>query len=144
MCFEWNHLIQVPSQEHPLILSRLRPPLFSERESQCTCLDGMAFKWPSKTSGEAVILSKNSTNSPLISSLGSPNPKIKQLHVEDLENLLHESLLLTFNTDIEDGSIEEVAEQLMIMHEEFLQGSHALMNKRVIEIKNLGRTSSSS
>ncbi|CAL5435517.1 unnamed protein product [Camellia sinensis] len=68
----------------------------------------------------------------------------EQLHIEDLENLLHESLLLTFNTDIEDGSIEEVAEQLMIMHEEFLQGSHALMNKRVIEIKNLGRTSSSS
>ncbi|KAH7856604.1 hypothetical protein Vadar_003422 [Vaccinium darrowii] len=28
--------------------------------------------------------------------------------VEDLENLLHESLLLSFNTDIEDGSIEEV------------------------------------
>ncbi|KAL7220436.1 hypothetical protein ACSBR2_013338 [Camellia fascicularis] len=66
------------------------------------------------------------------------------LHIEDLENLLHESLLLTFNTDIEDGSIEEVAEQLMIMHEEFLQGSPALMNKRVTEIKNLGRTSSSS
>ncbi|KAK3040585.1 hypothetical protein RJ639_029031 [Escallonia herrerae] len=30
------------------------------------------------------------------------------LHVEDLENLLHETLLLTFNTEIEDGSIEEV------------------------------------
>ncbi|POO02156.1 Pre-rRNA-processing protein TSR [Trema orientale] len=43
------------------------------------------------------------------------------LYVEDVENLLHESLLLSFNTDIEDGSIEEVAEQLMILHEEFLQ-----------------------
>ena len=30
------------------------------------------------------------------------------LYVEDVENLLHESLLLSFNTDIEDGSIEEV------------------------------------
>lgn len=30
------------------------------------------------------------------------------LSVEDLESLLHESLLLTFNTEIEDGSIEEV------------------------------------
>ncbi|GAV81845.1 WGG domain-containing protein [Cephalotus follicularis] len=30
------------------------------------------------------------------------------LYVEDLENLLHESMLLCFNTDIEDGSIEEV------------------------------------
>ncbi|RDX72018.1 Pre-rRNA-processing protein TSR2-like protein, partial [Mucuna pruriens] len=27
--------------------------------------------------------------------------------VEDLENLLHESMLLTFNTEIEDGSIEQ-------------------------------------
>ncbi|KAH7857971.1 hypothetical protein Vadar_018480 [Vaccinium darrowii] len=68
-------------------------------------------------------------------------------YVEDLENLLHESLLLSFNTDIEDGSIEEVcvlfvvsspaqiqhnffnlgtsmeivAEQLMNLHEEYLQ-----------------------
>ncbi|KAM6545472.1 hypothetical protein CsatB_026208 [Cannabis sativa] len=40
------------------------------------------------------------------------------LYVEDVENLLHESLLLSFNTDIEDGSIEEVAEQLMALHEE--------------------------
>ncbi|KAF2284229.1 hypothetical protein GH714_019983 [Hevea brasiliensis] len=30
------------------------------------------------------------------------------IYVEDLENLLHESLLLSFNTEIEDGSIEEV------------------------------------
>ncbi|EOA32254.1 hypothetical protein CARUB_v10015513mg [Capsella rubella] len=43
--------------------------------------------------------------------------------VEDIENLLHESLLLSFNTEIEDGSIEEVAEQLMILHEEHLRGS---------------------
>ncbi|KAL2349484.1 hypothetical protein Fmac_003484 [Flemingia macrophylla] len=40
--------------------------------------------------------------------------------VEDLENLLHESLLLTFNTEIEDGSIEQVAEQLLAIHEEYL------------------------
>lgn len=45
------------------------------------------------------------------------------LSVEDLESLLHESLLLTFNTEIEDGSIEEVAEQLMVLHED-LQGNH--------------------
>ncbi|KAK6929950.1 Pre-rRNA-processing protein TSR2 [Dillenia turbinata] len=42
-------------------------------------------------------------------------------HVEDLESFLHETLLLSFNTEIEDGSIEEVAEQLMIMHEELLR-----------------------
>uniref|UniRef100_A0A7C9ED50 Pre-rRNA-processing protein TSR2 homolog n=1 Tax=Opuntia streptacantha TaxID=393608 RepID=A0A7C9ED50_OPUST len=44
------------------------------------------------------------------------------LCAEDLENLLHESLLLTFNTEIEDGSIEEIAEKLMIMHDDFLHG----------------------
>lgn len=30
------------------------------------------------------------------------------LYVDDLETLLHESLLLSLNTEIEDGSIEEV------------------------------------
>ncbi|KAJ8747471.1 hypothetical protein K2173_008768 [Erythroxylum novogranatense] len=46
------------------------------------------------------------------------------VHVEDVENFLHESLLLCFNTDIEDGSIEVVAEQLMMMHEEYLNRSY--------------------
>ncbi|OAY27954.1 pre-rRNA-processing protein TSR2 homolog [Manihot esculenta] len=46
------------------------------------------------------------------------------LYVEDLENLLHENLLLSFNTEIEDGSIEEVAEQLIMMHEEYLHRNH--------------------
>ncbi|KAK7405908.1 hypothetical protein VNO78_07520 [Psophocarpus tetragonolobus] len=40
--------------------------------------------------------------------------------IEDLENLLHECMLFTFNTEIEDGSIEQVAEQLLIIHEEYL------------------------
>ncbi|KAJ0092025.1 hypothetical protein Patl1_25355 [Pistacia atlantica] len=61
------------------------------------------------------------------------------LYVDDLETMLHECMLLSLNTEIEDGSIEElelvhlclsiifygfkqVAEQLMIMHEEYLQG----------------------
>ncbi|XP_047313098.1 pre-rRNA-processing protein TSR2 homolog [Impatiens glandulifera] len=43
------------------------------------------------------------------------------LCLEDLESMLHESLLLTFNTEIEDGSIEQVAEQLMLLHEEHMQ-----------------------
>ncbi|KAH9682609.1 pre-rrna-processing protein tsr2 motif protein [Citrus sinensis] len=46
------------------------------------------------------------------------------LDVEDLETLLHERMLLSFNTEIEDGSIEEVAEQLMILHEDYLRGNH--------------------
>ncbi|KAL3634539.1 hypothetical protein CASFOL_021593 [Castilleja foliolosa] len=51
-----------------------------------------------------------------------------QLQVEELENLLHERLLLTFNTEIEDGSIEEVAEQLIILRDDYLHGN-------IIEIK---------
>ncbi|KAL9140161.1 hypothetical protein ABFS82_14G017600 [Erythranthe guttata] len=46
-----------------------------------------------------------------------------EVKVEDLENLLHESLLLSFNTEIEDGSIDQVAEQLMNIREEYLQGN---------------------
>ncbi|KAG2727579.1 hypothetical protein I3843_01G158600 [Carya illinoinensis] len=46
------------------------------------------------------------------------------LSLENIENFLHESMLFSFNTEIEDGSIEEVAEQLMIMHEEYWHGSH--------------------
>ncbi|KAB1214296.1 hypothetical protein CJ030_MR5G000439 [Morella rubra] len=46
------------------------------------------------------------------------------VYLEDLENLLYESMLFSFNTEIEDGSIEEVAEQLMMMHEEYWHGNH--------------------
>ncbi|KAF5736875.1 hypothetical protein HS088_TW14G01030 [Tripterygium wilfordii] len=44
--------------------------------------------------------------------------------VEDLENMLFESMLFSFNTEIEDGSLEEVAEQLMTIYEECLLGNH--------------------
>ncbi|KAM7259699.1 hypothetical protein ACFE04_015440 [Oxalis oulophora] len=37
--------------------------------------------------------------------------------IEDLENLLHESMLLSFNTDIEDGSIEEFMRFLNMEHD---------------------------
>ncbi|KAI3459396.1 hypothetical protein Pfo_016059 [Paulownia fortunei] len=50
------------------------------------------------------------------------------VQVFDLENLLHERLLLTFNTEIEDGSIEEVAEELMIIRDEYLQGHIVSVN----------------
>ncbi|KAF6164597.1 hypothetical protein GIB67_032825 [Kingdonia uniflora] len=45
-------------------------------------------------------------------------------YIDDLESVLDEAMLLSFNTGIEDGSIEEVAEQLMTMHEEFLHGNY--------------------
>ncbi|GLT26868.1 hypothetical protein SLA2020_019080 [Shorea laevis] len=45
------------------------------------------------------------------------------LYIDDLEMILEESLL-SLNTMAEDGSIEEVAEKLMIMHEECLEGNY--------------------
>ncbi|XP_024639865.1 pre-rRNA-processing protein TSR2 homolog [Medicago truncatula] len=53
----------------------------------------------------------------LFSWLSKSNAPIR---IEDLENLLYESMLLTFNTEIEDGSIEQVAEQLLAIHEDYL------------------------
>ncbi|KAK9941183.1 hypothetical protein M0R45_017802 [Rubus argutus] len=41
------------------------------------------------------------------------------LYIDDLEEMLNEAML-SLNTMIEDGSIEEVAEKIMIMHEECL------------------------
>lgn len=46
------------------------------------------------------------------------------IYIDDLESILDENMMLSFNTEIEDGSVEEVAEQLMIMHEECLQGNY--------------------
>jgi len=46
------------------------------------------------------------------------------LYIDDLESILDESMALSFNTEIEDGSVEEVAEELMVMHEECLKGNY--------------------
>ncbi|KAJ8899046.1 hypothetical protein K2173_008878 [Erythroxylum novogranatense] len=45
------------------------------------------------------------------------------LYIDDLENILDEGML-SLNVMIEDGSIEEVAEKLMILHEECLEGNY--------------------
>ncbi|XP_054809673.1 uncharacterized protein LOC129311403 [Prosopis cineraria] len=50
------------------------------------------------------------------------------LYIDDLENMLDEGML-SLNMEVEDGSVEEVAEKLMILHEECLEG-----NFRSIEI----------
>ncbi|KAG9446211.1 hypothetical protein H6P81_012339 [Aristolochia fimbriata] len=44
-------------------------------------------------------------------------------YIDDLENILDECMILSFNAEIEDGSVEEIAEKLMIMHEDCLQGN---------------------
>ncbi|KAJ1424450.1 Pre-rRNA-processing protein TSR2 [Sesbania bispinosa] len=44
------------------------------------------------------------------------------LYIDDLEGILDEGML-SLNVEVEDGSIEEVAENLMVMHEECLEGN---------------------
>ncbi|KAG6466331.1 pre-rRNA-processing protein TSR2 homolog [Zingiber officinale] len=51
------------------------------------------------------------------------------LYIDDLENMLEENMEELFNTEVEDGSIEEVAEELMIMHEDFLKGNYESIEK---------------
>ncbi|CAA6670090.1 unnamed protein product [Spirodela intermedia] len=51
------------------------------------------------------------------------------LYIDDLERMLEESMVLSFNTEIDDGSVGEVAEQLMIIHEECLEGNYASIER---------------
>ncbi|XP_027357694.1 pre-rRNA-processing protein TSR2 homolog [Abrus precatorius] len=44
------------------------------------------------------------------------------LYIDDLEEILDQGML-SLNVEVEDGSIEEVAEKLMVMHEECLEGN---------------------
>ncbi|KAK9062988.1 hypothetical protein SSX86_016858 [Deinandra increscens subsp. villosa] len=50
------------------------------------------------------------------------------LYVDDLENLL-DDFMLSLNTEIDDGSIEEISDNLMIMHEECLEGNFASIER---------------
>ncbi|OVA05437.1 Pre-rRNA-processing protein TSR2 [Macleaya cordata] len=51
------------------------------------------------------------------------------LYIDDLEDMLFENMALLFNIKLEDGSEEEVAEQLMIIQEECLQGNYESIKK---------------
>ncbi|KAL6575017.1 hypothetical protein OROMI_012302 [Orobanche minor] len=48
----------------------------------------------------------------------------EQVYIDDLEDMLDE-LMLDLNTEIGDGSVEEIAKKLMVMREECLQGNFA-------------------
>lgn len=50
-------------------------------------------------------------------------------YIDELEEMLDENMILSFNTEIEDGSLEEVAEQVMLLHEECLQGNYDMVSK---------------
>ncbi|KAK7258749.1 hypothetical protein RIF29_24334 [Crotalaria pallida] len=44
------------------------------------------------------------------------------LYIDDLEAILDDGMF-SFNVEVNDGSVEEVAENLMVMHEECLKGN---------------------
>ncbi|WOL03123.1 pre-rRNA-processing protein TSR2 isoform X3 [Canna indica] len=46
------------------------------------------------------------------------------LSIDDLESALEEKMVLTFNTMVDDGSVEEIAEQLMLIAEECIQQNY--------------------
>ncbi|XP_073131047.1 uncharacterized protein [Henckelia pumila] len=52
----------------------------------------------------------------------------EQVYIDDLEDMLDE-FMLSLNTEIGDGSIEEIAEKLMIMREECLEGNFSTIKK---------------
>ncbi|XP_019199347.1 PREDICTED: pre-rRNA-processing protein TSR2 homolog [Ipomoea nil] len=53
----------------------------------------------------------------------------EQVYIDDLEEILDEFMLSDFNTEVGDGSIEEVAEKLMIMHEQCTEGNFESINE---------------
>ncbi|KAL2925975.1 Pre-rRNA-processing protein TSR2-like protein [Bienertia sinuspersici] len=63
-----------------------------------------------------------------------PNRR-EPIYIDDLELLLEEGLE-SFNTVADDGSIEEVAEKLMVMHEECLEGDYKSIQK-LKEVKSM-------
>ncbi|KAK9061213.1 hypothetical protein SSX86_018393 [Deinandra increscens subsp. villosa] len=56
------------------------------------------------------------------------NRPSESLYVDELENLL-DDFMLSLSTEIDDGSIEEIADNLMIMHEECLEGNFASIGR---------------
>ncbi|KAH6807463.1 hypothetical protein C2S51_028571 [Perilla frutescens var. frutescens] len=52
----------------------------------------------------------------------------EKVYIEDVEDVLDE-FMLSLNTEIGDNSDEEVAEKLMVMHEECLDGNFDSINK---------------
>ncbi|KAF7051936.1 hypothetical protein CFC21_060116 [Triticum aestivum] len=50
-------------------------------------------------------------------------------YFDDLEEMMFDNISEFFNADFEDGSVGEVAEQVLIMHEECLQNNYSSIEK---------------
>ncbi|CAL4972473.1 unnamed protein product [Urochloa decumbens] len=50
-------------------------------------------------------------------------------YFEDLVDMMYENISDSFNADFEDNSVEEVAEQLLIIHEECMQSNYSSIER---------------
>lgn len=60
----------------------------------------------------------------------------EKVYMDDIEEILDE-FMISLNTEVNDGSLEEVAEKLMYMHEECLEGNFNSI--KVLRETNVGR-----
>ncbi|XP_025888055.1 uncharacterized protein [Solanum lycopersicum] len=60
----------------------------------------------------------------------------EKVYMDDIEEILDE-FMISLNTEVNDGSLEEVAEKLMYMHEECLEGDFNSI--KVLRETNVGR-----
>ncbi|KAJ8529358.1 hypothetical protein K7X08_036193 [Anisodus acutangulus] len=60
----------------------------------------------------------------------------EQVYMDDIKEILDE-LMISLNTEVNDGSLEEVAEKLMYMHEECVEGNFNSI--KVLRETNVGR-----
>ncbi|XP_009763972.1 uncharacterized protein [Nicotiana sylvestris] len=60
----------------------------------------------------------------------------EKVYMDDIEEILDE-FMLSLNTEVNDGSLEEVAEKMMFMHEECLEGNFNSI--KLLRETNVGR-----
>ncbi|KAI5655930.1 hypothetical protein M9H77_24723 [Catharanthus roseus] len=52
----------------------------------------------------------------------------ERVYIDDVEDMLEEAML-SLSVEVDDGSIEEIAEKLMLMHEECLEGNFSSIQR---------------
>ncbi|KAM0878098.1 hypothetical protein ACQ4PT_035073 [Festuca glaucescens] len=60
---------------------------------------------------------------------GTDRPQKRPFYYDDLEDMMFDSMSDSFNTEVEDGSVGEVAKKLFEMHEECLQNNFSSIEK---------------
>ncbi|KAF7054329.1 hypothetical protein CFC21_062029 [Triticum aestivum] len=99
----------------------------SRRESGWCSGGGRRCRWLWRTSGAAPSRAKADQLAASILSwfTNSKGP----YYYEDLEDMMFDSIYKSLNSNFADGSIGEVAEQFLIMHEECLENNFSSIEK---------------